>query len=197
MAEIQSTRTCVIDGCEKPGRVRKMCSAHYQRFRKGKPMDAPMRRVSTVPPRWECSIEGCDNLCSAHYARQRLGRNMAVPIGRLGAWVNIDPKNPDTWNRYVMGTGYVELRHSVGGSGQYILEHRWVMQKRLGRELLPDENVHHINGDRGDNRIENLELWSTSQPYGQRVEDKVTWAREIIQRYEGLVGGEGPEDRIT
>lgn len=58
------------------------------------------------------------------------------------------------------------------------------MQEHLGRALLPAENVHHINGLRQDNRLENLELWSTSQPCGQRVSDKLAWAREFIATYE-------------
>lgn len=67
-----------------------------------------------------------------------------------------------------------------------MLEHRAVMQSNLGRGLIRHENVHHINGDRSDNRLENLELWNTSQPAGQRVEDKLRWAREILEQYKDL-----------
>lgn len=57
-----------------------------------------------------------------------------------------------------------------GKPSQWMLQHRYVMQCHLGRPLTKFENVHHINGIRTDNRIENLELWNQSQPSGVKAE---------------------------
>jgi hypothetical protein len=67
--------------------------------------------------------------------------------------------------------------------GRAIGEHRHVMAQMIGRALLSHEEAHHLNGVRDDNRPENLELWSTSQPSGQRVTDKVAWAIELLELY--------------
>jgi hypothetical protein len=64
-----------------------------------------------------------------------------------------------------------------------IREHVYVMSQILRRPLLKGETVHHKNHDKLDNRPENLELWSRSQPSGSRVEDKIKWAIEFLPHY--------------
>lgn len=92
------------------------------------------------------------------------------------------------WNggrTIMLSHGYVLVQcpeHPRANRG-YMREHVIVMENTIGRRLLPGETVHHKNGVRDDNRPENLELWSGSQPSGQRVEDKAAWARELLGMY--------------
>lgn len=71
----------------------------------------------------------------------------------------------------------------VFAGGSWHLEHRYVMEQMLGRPLLPNEQVHHRDGDKHNNNSSNLELWLTGQPTGIRVDDAVEWAKTILEKY--------------
>ena len=91
------------------------------------------------------------------------------------------------------GYFYVYFRkHPHSDKEGRIFEHRLIMEQKLGRYLYPFENVHHVNGIRSDNRIDNLELWVKVQPSGVRVQDVVKWAKEVLVTY-GDVSSAGLE----
>lgn len=119
------------------------------------------------------------------------GRNGSAMAGRAGGGRPRTAEQIDTPHgpRSVYPhDGYRMVRYPEHSTkkGGLILEHRLVMELHLGRTLLPGETVHHANGVTTDNRLENLELWASGQPAGQRVTDKVAWARALLAEYEPL-----------
>lgn len=135
-------KVCVFPGCAKALRARGYCYSHYAQLvrngrvaqiRKGKAEDH-----QCIFPDCERSQRG-RGYCKTHYENLLAGKKLK-PIRQMGGgW---------TQNGYRM--------HKIGG--RTIFDHRMVMEKALGRQLLPSETVHHINGNRSDNRLENLQL---------------------------------------
>ncbi len=178
---------CSVDGCEAPIFSKGLCRIHAERLRK---FGDVANEGYVFTPRVQngvvlkCNVEGCDKevqakgMCSGHYRRNTL----------YGGPLEDRPLlTKNERRRHVGKNGYAYLSwkgHPVASKNGNVLEHRLVMYEKLGRCLLPGENIHHINGKRDDNRPENLELWVTMQPSGQRPEDLVAFAKEILARYD-------------
>jgi hypothetical protein len=204
---------CTIEDCEKPTRgYAKWCDMHKGRIqRHGDPNHQRARRLVTDTEAWcnkgqhmvphagfakgQRMCRECRRVYNANnYSKGLACSGCAKPVANTSRTLMCRQcrsqhlRSIAKPKRYINHYGYVTIHgrydHPNATARGYLLEHVEVMSQMLGRALLPGENVHHINGVRDDNRPENLELWSRSQPSGQRVADKVEWAKELLSLYE-------------
>jgi len=166
LGPLRPVAECSVDGCNKPSLARTFCKMHYRRFMEtGDTGPAGSTRIMDHPD--TCTLPGCDRpyvtmgYCYRHYERMHK-KGDPGPVGSL------------------LGGGYLsqEGYRIISVDGVKIKEHRHVVEQELGRQLEPFENVHHKNGDKADNRLENLELWCVHQPKGQRVADLVSFVAD-------------------
>lgn len=148
------------------------------------------RKRFGLPPKMKtlrCSV------CDQNFVQKRSNNIEYCSPGckRLGVFrksKGLKVKGP---RKHIKGSGYITLqgykilssKHPNASKRGQILEHKLIMAQYLGRALTKNETIHHKNGIRDDNRIENLELWSSSHPFGQRVEDKIAWCIDFLNQY--------------
>lgn len=162
-------KLCTFKNCSEKYVANGLCEGHRAQTRRGQQLK-PLRKKTKDP----CSFAGCNNdrsglqdLCRGHYNQRSKGKDL-LPLR---------PRQPN-------GSGYNHDGYRIiRVNKKKVYEHRHIMEQYIGRSLLPEETVHHKNGIKDDNRIENLEMWSKSHPSGQRIEDKIKWACELINLY--------------
>lgn len=179
---------CKFSECDRPAHSLGFCSTHAEqnRYERLKPIKAEVIHGDT------CSFPRCEKpwrqqsaiypggLCGGHATQERSG------------WTELRPLEIRAPN----GSGHTNKKgyRSIYINGKSTPEHRYVMEQFLGRKLFSNEEVHHRNGVRHDNRISNLEIKPTRHGAGQSIPDLIAYAHEILDRYEGTNVEQVPYD---
>lgn len=185
--------TCSVEGCGRRPRRNWLCDTHSKRSESGLDLTIPIREPNRrYAPGETCSVERCDRkpvgrgFCKTHYWRFHRGQDLNTPVRT--------PLKPLGEGRWRAPGGYVltivpadtpGARKKNGGC-YFMLEHRYVMQRTLGRPLLPKEQVHHRDGDKTNNDPMNLELRSGPHGKGISVTDGVIASLNYLETHAAL-----------
>lgn len=182
----RAIKICCISNCGEIVSAKGLCARHYARWKKGdrgEKLKAPKRtHTGFLSPGELCSVEKCQNLahqrkmCGMHYRRWKIHGTPGC------AERTVSPRGKMRW-KDKDGYIYISRTPTPNNRCPHIAEHRAIIEGKIGRSLIKGETVHHKNGIRDDNRIENLELWAANHSGGSRVKDLLEWAKEILSRY--------------
>ena len=141
---------CSVDDCTNDANRKKicLCEKHYMRLRKHGDVNFTAKAANGARKNAICSIEGCErpvqgrNLCNMHLQR----------TWRLGHAGESEPRHSPKGFGTVSSFGYVVRTID----GKKLKEHRLIAEQAIGKQLPKKAVVHHLNGNRSDNRPCNL-----------------------------------------
>lgn len=127
-------------------------------------------------------------ICGKNFPGQRYEKTCSVPCTYRRISLIKQESGHHLWKGGVSRetSGYIYIlskKHPYANKGGYVAQHRLVVEKNIGRYLTPNETVHHRNGIRDDNRLENLELFCKAHGAGQRVTDLIDFSIRTLERY--------------